>query len=89
MSINPFPSMRQIILFAGFFSMTTAHAVLNISDVPLELSPSLPPNVLILAWTILEVWIGKSLTQHFYIDTSGDEILNSGALCALIHFWNL
>ena len=69
---NLFFVSKRAVLFIGVFSFSTVHAVLNISDVPLELSPSLPPNVLILAddsgsmdWEVI--------TQH---------LENSGALCA-------
>lgn len=65
--------LKQFTLFFGLFVTCAANAgPLNISNVPLELTPSLPPNVLILAddsgsmdWEVL--------TQH---------IENSGALCS-------
>ncbi len=64
---------RQSVLVAAFFVIFVAKAAaLTISDVPLELSPSLPPNVLVLMddsgsmdWEVI--------TQH---------IENSGALCS-------
>ena len=68
-----FSYFKQFTLLAVLFAVSIVNAAtLNISNVPLELSPSLPPNVLILAddsgsmdWEVL--------TQH---------IENSGALCS-------
>ncbi|MEM7401622.1 MAG: hypothetical protein AAF304_06700, partial [Pseudomonadota bacterium] len=53
--------------------MTSVSAVLNISDVPLELSPSLPPNILIL--------MDDSGSMDWEVATQ--DLGNSGALCAI------
>lgn len=63
---------KQLVLFASLLSVSTVNAAsLNISDVPLELSPSLPPNVLIL--------MDDSGSMDWEVLTQQE---NSGALCS-------
>lgn len=65
--------LKQIVLLLVIFSVCTVNAgPLNISDVPLELTPSLPPNVLIL--------MDDSGSMDWEVLTQHNE--NDGALCS-------